>query len=90
MNRYRSVRAFFAALLLTLTAVLLLGGILMADMNTRRITFGDTVPPYTAAGAAVSDLLDSCDTGRLPPVPAAVPVHIFLAERLLLTWLIPG
>lgn len=45
---YRNVRAFGGAFLLTLCGILLAGGILLADVNSRRVTFGDAAPPYAA------------------------------------------
>jgi hypothetical protein len=45
---HRSIKAFGGAFLLTLCGGLLAGGILLADVNSRRITFGDATPPYTA------------------------------------------
>ncbi len=46
MRRYK---VFFCTFAITLTAVLLAGGLLVADVNTRRVTFEDSTPPYAAA-----------------------------------------
>ncbi|MBO5797788.1 MAG: hypothetical protein J6R77_05515 [Clostridia bacterium] len=48
--QHRSLKAFGGAFLLTLCGVLLAGGILLADLNSRRVTFGDATPPYAATG----------------------------------------
>lgn len=41
-------RTFFATFALVLVATLLASGLLLADVNTRRVTFEDSTPPYAA------------------------------------------
>ena len=49
-RQWRALRAFGSAFLLTLCGILLAGGLLLSDLNSRRITFGDSTPPYAASG----------------------------------------
>ncbi len=44
----RRSKVFFCTFTIALVAALLAGGLLMADVNTRRITFEDSTPPYAA------------------------------------------
>ena len=43
------VKIFVYTFLITLTAALAAGGFVVADVNTRRVTFEDSTPPYAAA-----------------------------------------
>ncbi len=45
----RRSKVFFCTFAIALMAALLAGGFLVADVNTRRITFEDSTPPYAAA-----------------------------------------
>ena len=45
----RRSSVFICTFAITLTLALLLGGLLIADVNTRRVTFEESTPPYTVA-----------------------------------------
>lgn len=90
MTRWQRLRAFGAAFLLTLCGVLLAGGLLLTDVNSRQVTFGDATPPYAAAGgAAVERLLEK--NGVTPFLPPHWQPLLWLweGEQWLLTHLPP-
>ncbi len=44
MQKKRSMRLFLCSMTVSLYLFVLLGGVLTAEYNTRRVSFGDTVP----------------------------------------------
>lgn len=61
-------RAAVAAFLLTLCAAVLVGGLLLADVNTRAVTFGQDTPPYLESILA--------QTGDDLPLPLPAPLQL--------------
>ena len=73
------MKAFFSTLAITLCLVLLLGGILWADVRTRAVTFEDSTPPYAVRRNRLNAL----------PLTAAGEMlrYLYRGERALLTFL---
>ena len=49
------MKAFFSTLAITLCFVLLVGGILWADVRTRAVTFEESTPPYIRFASPAAD-----------------------------------
>ena len=85
-TRSRDLRAFWYTMALIGCAALLFGGMLLADINTRRITFGNAALPYSLPDLSawwerVCDLL---------PAPVRVFGEILDAERKLVRFFLTG
>ena len=78
---YERTRAFFSAFLLTLCVLLLCGGLLLADVNTRLSAFGDGVPAYVTAGDPVRTLLAATAPDR--PAAALLPPAVQILRWVL-------
>lgn len=79
MTRWRRLRAFGGAFLLTLCGILLAGGLLLCDVNSRHVTFGDATPPYAATGG--DHLRNALQSDRLASfLPARLTVLCWLWE----------
>lgn len=93
--RFRRTRAFCAAFMLTLCLVLIGGGFLLADANTRAVTFGDGSLTYAAAGGDYLRYAMGGDTASSTPMlwdllPARVRAVTWILEweRTVAGWLI--
>ena len=74
------MKAVFSTLAITLCLILLLGGILWADVRTRAVTFEDSTPPYAVRRAHTSTL----------PLTAGGEVlrYLFRGEKTVLEYLL--
>lgn len=73
------VKVFVYTFLITLTVALATGGFLVADVNTRRVTFEDSTPPYAA---------DAITAPAIPlPVGGEVLRLVFQGEKAIFRFL---
>lgn len=90
--RARSRRVFGATLALTLCLLLLGGGFLLADANTRAVTFGDGTLSYAVTGGDLlclrSDGGEAIALRDLLPAPLRAASWILDWERTVLRWLV--
>lgn len=91
-RRLLQVRTFLAAFNITLCVILIGGGFLVADINTRAVTFGDGTLSYAvSAGDALRQLPggeeESAALWDLLPAPLRAVTWVLEGERTVLRWL---
>lgn len=91
-RRCLSIRTFLAAFNITLCVILIGGGFLVADVNTRAVTFGDGTLTYAvSAGDTLRQLPggegESAALWDLLPAPLRAVTWVLEWERTVLRWL---
>ena len=74
------MKPFFYTLVISLCVLALAGGLLLADVRTRTVTFDDSTPPYAQHTKTKNDL----------PLPATGELlrHLYRGEKAVLKYLV--